>query len=74
MDNHSTGNTRHCDVCGNLCKKRGSALWKKSFRCTNCNIVYYDRSEFNKEATAHRDGGTINDARWRGEMLEEDGV
>lgn len=64
MLNRSTGEQRFCDVCGGSCRKEGSALWKKAFKCVNCGVKYYDRTEFNKEATANQDGGNRTTAEY----------
>lgn len=74
MMNHSAGSNKQCDVCGGTCRQENSALWKQAFKCVNCGVKYYDRSEFNPKATADGQGGNRVDGRWAGKIAgEEDG-
>lgn len=39
-----------CEVCGFICEEGPSALYKRSWKCHNCGLKFYDRSEVNPAA------------------------
>lgn len=55
MDSTGSTENKRCDVCGKFCKEVGSAIWKTAFKCVDCRVVYYDRTEYNPEYTMGAD-------------------
>lgn len=51
METDLTGDEVNCKVCGKSCRECGSALWKTAYKCEDCGVKYFDRTEYNNEYT-----------------------